>query len=90
MWTHNAHLQSTLSPKHNSISASTSNTFNHCHRHTSRHFELHGQTCFLGANGMAGIITQTLRPHVRRSVGELAVHDAGLRALALRWCQFRA
>ena len=31
---------------------------------------------------MATIIAQILGPHVRRFGGELAVHDAGLRALA--------
>ena len=31
---------------------------------------------------MAAIIAQILRPNVRRFGGELAVHDAGFRALA--------
>ena len=46
---------------------------------------------------MAAIIAQTLRPHVRRFGGELAVHDAGFGALAsslvpvprVRWSRLR-
>ena len=39
---------------------------------------------------MTAVIAQTLRPHVRRFGGELAVHDAGLRAIwLLEWCQIR-
>ena len=46
---------------------------------------------------MAAVIATTLRPHVRRVGGELAVHDAGLRALAsslvphprVRWSRLR-
>ena len=46
---------------------------------------------------MAAVIAQTLRPHVRRFGGELAVHGAGFRALAsslvpdprVRWSRLR-
>ena len=56
-------------------------------RHTSRHskFQGHSETDVFWATGMAAIIAQTLRPHVGRSGGDLAVHDAGLRALASSW-----
>ena len=96
----NTQLQSSYHHSSVSTTGTTTSTFNHT-THVSLKLQSDAGTVFWSffrsCCGMAAVIATTLRPHVGRFGGELAVHDAGLRALAssvvpdprVRWSRLR-